>query len=152
MAVKKPKQQKVYELVDEIASRSLVLLREVRKTESGINVAFDATIHPKKITYEVDAEGNKIDIYEECDLPTIAVTPQQLMGLFAIQVTLKDGTVSYIGEVLSNFADQLIALNIGATQDDVITTQHIDISSVIHPITTPTPPTEPPAEEQPVQP
>ncbi len=143
MAVKKPKQQKVYELVDEIASRSLVLLREVRKNGNSINVEFDATIHPKKITYEVDAEGNKIDIYEEADLPGIAVTQQQLMGLFAIQVTLADGTVSYIGEVISNFADQLIALNIGATQDDVITTQHIDISSVIPPII---PPAEPPTQ------
>ena len=133
MAVKKPKQQKVYELVDEIASRSLVLLREVKKTTNGIEVNFDATINPKRITYEVDTEGNKLDIYEEQDLASIAVTQQQLMGLFSIQVTLADGTVSYVGEVLSNFADQLIALNLGTTEDDVITTQHIDISSIIAP-------------------
>jgi len=142
MAIQKEVQTVTYSLREEIASRVLLLTRTIK--EDPIRVEFGVTIHPSSIIYKVDAEGNKIGIYKTTLLKEFDVSDAQLMGLFGIQITLGDGTVSYIGEVLSNFADQLIASNLGST--DIITTQHIDISSVVPAVIEPLGP-PPPLQE-----
>lgn len=130
MSIQESLQTLTYALREEIASRVMLFTRTVE--DSPLCPAkYGATIHPFSITYELDAEGNKLGIYETKVLKEFDVTEAQLMGLFGIQVTLADGTVSYVGEVISNFADQLIAANLQSK--GTITTQHIDISSIIPP-------------------
>ena len=132
MAIQKPSQAVTYSLQQEYASRVLLLTREVADTHNGsVAVSFGATCYPSDITYEIDANGNKVGVYETNEtLPPITVSQEQLMTLFSIQVTLKDGTVSVIGEIIANFADQLIAKALNLTSDVVITTQPIDLSAV----------------------
>jgi hypothetical protein len=150
MAIQKPLQTKEYKLRDEIASRVMLINRDVVDNHDGTtSTNFSAIIYPKHITYELDANDNKTGIYEEKDLAPVTITPTELYGLFTIPVTLDDGTKSYFGEILSNFADQLIGINIGKTEEDIITTQHIDISSIISPVAPVVPPVEPPPVEPP---
>ena len=146
MAIQKPDQIMTYTLREEIASRVMLLTRTVVDNHDGtISTIYGAVIHPLSITYEVDNGGNKTGIYEDKIMSEFQVPTERLMQLFSTRVTLVDGTVSYIGEVLSNFADQLIAEVIGASKEDVITTQHIDIAAVA-PETAPT--VEPEAPSQ----
>lgn len=127
MGIEKQTQVLQYSLKEEIASRSMVITRTV--TSNPINVTFSAIIYPHSTTYELDADNKKVDIYEEKDLGPIFLSPDQVMSLFTIPVTLKDGTQSYIGEVIANFADQIIANHVGMEASDVINTQNIDIAA-----------------------
>lgn len=130
MAIQKPTQTHQYELQEEIASRVLLLNRDVVDNGNGsVSTVFGATVYPKSITYELDAQGNKTGIYESNELGAVSISFEELMSLFAIQVTLKDGTVSAIGEVLSSFIDQILASKLGLVQDITITTQPIDIAA-----------------------
>jgi hypothetical protein len=46
-----------------------------------------------------------------------------------MKVTLADGTVSYLGEILSNFTDQMIAATI--PDSGIIDTQNINIAAIL---------------------
>ena len=52
------------------------------------------------------------------------------LAAVSAQVTLDDGTVSCVGEVLASFADQLTAQVLNPPASDTITTQHIDMGLV----------------------
>ena len=130
MAIQQPVVPITYTLQNEVASRVILLTRDVVDNVNGsVSTNFGCTIHPKSITYEVDTNQNKIGIYDFLDLAAINVTQDQLMSLFGMRVTPADGTVSYVGELLSNFADQIISAQVPDLGN--ITTQHIDIQAVL---------------------
>ena len=130
MAIQQPIQTQTFNLQNEVASKLIMLTREVRDNNNGtVSVSFGGAIHPRSITYELDADGNKTGIYESYDIDGIVIDESQLMQLFGIKVTLADGTVSYIGEVISNFTDQIICQRV--PDPGTITTQNIDISAVL---------------------
>ena len=129
MAIQQPVQPITYNLQNEVASKVIRLTRDVSDQGGSVLDTFGCIIQPKSITYEVDANNNKIGIYDSFDYPNITVSENQLMSLFGIKVTLADGTVSYIGEVLSNFADQIIATQV--PDSGTITTQNINIQAVL---------------------
>ena len=94
MAIQNPIQTHTFNLQTEIASRVILLTRDVLDNQNGsIATNFGGAIHPKSITYELDEEGNKTSIYESADLGVIEISQSQLMQLFGIKVTLADGTV-----------------------------------------------------------
>ena len=62
-------------------------------------------------------------------MPSIDVPLAQLGELFSIKMTLADGTVTTLEEVLGNFADQII--NANQTTPGTITTQNINITNVL---------------------
>jgi len=129
MAIQQPISVKQYNLQNEVASRVILLTRDVVDNNGTVDTVFGCTIHPKSITYEVDANGVKMNIYESSEVDSIIVSQEQLMSLFGIKVTLANGTVSYIGEILSNFADQIISTSIPDL--GTITTQNINIQAVL---------------------
>ena len=138
MAIQQPIKTQTFKLQDEVASRVILLTRDVIDNQNGsVTINFGGAIHPKSITYELDTEDNKIGIYESADLDGIVISSEQLMQLFGIKVTLADGTVSYIGEVISNFTDQIISARV--PDPGTITTQNIDINAVLTAQTVPEP-------------
>lgn len=132
MAIEKLTRTKQYVLKPEIASRVMLFFRHVVDNGDGtISKTYTAVIHPKKIEYELNELNEQIGIYEESNLPEFEVSHEQLMTLFTVPVTLTDGTQTYVGEIISNFADQLIAKKIGLEETDSITTQHIDLTEIL---------------------
>lgn len=130
MAIQQPKVTTSYDLQEEVASRVIRLTRDVvDNKDKTITTNFGSVIHPHWINYELDTDGNRTGIYEEKDLDTIDVPSDKLMQLFGIRVTFADGTISYVGEVLSNFVDQIISDTIPDPGN--ITTQHLDISAIL---------------------
>ena len=73
--------------------------------------------------------NNKIAIYDSKDIPSIDVPVTQLGELFSIKMTLADGTITTLEEILGNFADQII--NENQTTPGTITTQNINITNVL---------------------
>ena len=130
MAIKQPAIPANYTLQTEVASRMILLSRDVVDNGSGaVLTTFGCDIIPRSTTYELDAEGKEVGVYDSADLDRITVPQNQMMELFGIRVTLADGTVSYVGEVLSNFADQIIAGN--GCGSGTITTQEINIPAIL---------------------
>ena len=131
MAIQHPTQLLNTTLLPEYSSRSVVLTRNVVDHGDGtVSTVFGAIIYPTLITYEVDDTGKEIAVYDRNEtLEPIGLSSDQLMSLFGMKVTLADGTVSYLGEVLSNFTDQMIANALQNT--GTISTQHIDIAAVL---------------------
>ena len=80
MAIQNPIQTHTFNLQTEIASRVILLTRDVLDNQNGsIATNFGGAIHPKSITYELDEEGNKTSIYESADLGVIEISQSQLM-------------------------------------------------------------------------
>lgn len=132
MSIEKQTLTKQFVIKPEIASRVMLFFRNIKDNGDGtVSKTFSAVIHPKKIMYELNELNEPTAIYEEENLPEFEVSHEQLMKLFTIPVTLTDGTQTYVGEVISNFADQLIAKQIGLDPTDSITTQHIDLTGVL---------------------
>ena len=131
MAIQQPTQLLNTTLLPEYSSRSVFLTRNVVYHGDGtVRTVFGAIIYPTLITYEVDDTGKEIAVYDRNEtLEPIGLSSDQLMSLFGMKVTLADGTVSYLGEVLSNFTDQMIANALQNT--GTISTQHIDIAAVL---------------------
>jgi len=134
MAIKKVATTLSYQTQKEIASRVMLFTRTVREIaptieapEPSVAVDFGAIIHPIAITYELDETSKKVGIYESEILKEFEVSQARLMALFMIEVTLKDGTPSTVGSIISNFADQLIHEQVGIDPTDEVTTQHINM-------------------------
>ena len=145
MAIQQPTQALTTTLLPEYSSRSIVITRAVTDNGNGIvTTTFAAIIYPSKITYEVDSNNNPIAVYDRDEtLQPIGLSPDQLMQLFGIKVTLADGTASYLGEVISNFTDQMINNSLGNV--GTINTQNIDIAAVLAAQNPPPPvPSDPP--------
>lgn len=114
----------------ELASRVILLTRDVVDNGNGsVSETFGCISYPKLIEYTVDANGNKTGIYDESDPQPVTIPLVQLMQLYEIQATLADGTVIYIGDLISNFTDQLIAA--AYPNSGTITTPMINIANVL---------------------
>ena len=129
MAIQEPLQSVVVKLLPETASRVISIKRTVIDNgDKTISVFEGATIHATLTTYEVDSNNNPTAIYDSVDFPSFDLADAQMVAIFGIQVTLADGTVSSIGEVISNATDQIIAAQFGLENCGEITTQHINLA------------------------
>jgi hypothetical protein len=99
-------------LQTEIASRNMHLTRDITDDGLGqvgsVQTVLGTAMFPKITTYEVDSQGNKLAIYETQDLDAVTISQDSMMQLYAIRATLADGTVAYLGDIISNVADQLL--------------------------------------------
>ena len=130
MAVQLPTLTQSFTILPETASRTILITRDVVDNGNGtVSVNYGGSITPKYIEYELDSNNNKIAIYDSKDIPSIDVPLTQLDELFSIKMTLADGTVTSLEEVLGNFADQII--NTNQTTPGIITTQNINITNVL---------------------
>jgi len=130
MAIQQVATPITYTLQQETASRVMLINRDVVDNLNGsVSVNFGASIIPQSTTYELDVNNNKVGVYTTKQLNQLTLTQTQLMELFGIQVTLADGTIIALGELLSNFADQIIAQS--ASIEGTITTQHVNIANVL---------------------
>jgi hypothetical protein len=127
MAIQQALQTVSKTLLPEYTSRVILLTRDVVDDGAGkVTTNFGATVHPVAITYSVDASGNPTAVDSRTDYSAFDVDAVQLAKLFDMAVTLADGTVSTIGEVLSNFTDQIIVAKMGI--EGTITTKHVNIT------------------------
>ncbi len=130
MAIQQEPQIQVLTTQTEVASSNINLSRDVVDNENGtVSEIFGCKITPAVIVYTVDTNNTRTGIQSNTKVADIFVSPEQLNQLFGIQITLADGTKSVIGEVMSSFADQLIALQ--GNFVGTITTQAIDIQALI---------------------
>ena len=131
MAIQSAVQTKTVSLRSDYSSKSVILTRNVVDNGDGtVTTTFGAIICPTLITYNVDSNNNPTGIFKQQEtVSAINVDPTQLMGLFGMKVTLADGTVSYLGEILSNFTDQMIAAAI--PDSGIIDTQNINIAAIL---------------------
>ena len=130
MAVQLPTLTQSFTILPETASRTILITRDVVDNGNGtIIINYGGSITPKYIEYEIDANNNKTAIYDSKDISSIDVPLAQLGELFSIKMTLADGTVTTLEEILGNFADQII--NANQTTPGTITTQNINITNVL---------------------
>ncbi len=130
MAILQPAVPTTYTLQTEVASRVMHMTRDVIDNGNGsVSVNFGARIFPQQITYELDSNNNKIGIYDSTPLADFSLSFNDLMSLFGIRCTLADGTIILLGELLSNFADQIIQNQTGFT--GTIDTQSVNIDAVL---------------------
>jgi hypothetical protein len=110
MAIENAPEQIALNLKKEVAATSVVLGRLVQKNpETGaIEVIYPVTINYGFVTYELDAEGNKTDVYGAGDMGSFRLPPEELQALWMIPVTLEDGTQTVLAEVIANATDAAI--------------------------------------------
>jgi hypothetical protein len=132
MSILQPATPVSYSLLPEVASRIPRLTREVTDNGAGtVTEVLGATVLPKMITYKVDPDsGLRTAIVEAVDLPEIQIPQEQMLQLYGIQCTLADGTTFYLGDIVSNFIDQIIATACGHPVA-AITTPAVNIPAVL---------------------
>lgn len=110
MSIDKPIVETTLRLKEEIASKNTMLMREIQRNPSTgfLEATFPIQIFAESITYELDAAGNKIDIYDRKPGRAINLTEEEIMGIWATAVTLDDGTKTYLGQLISDKLDALI--------------------------------------------
>ena len=130
MAIQQSPTPITYTLQTEIASRVMHMTRDVIDNGNGsVSINFGARIFPQSTTYELDSNNNKTGIYSATPLADFDLSMTDLMSLFGIRCTLADGTIILLGELLSNFADQIIQQQTGFA--GTISTQSVNISAVL---------------------
>lgn len=113
MAIQQPTQVLSTTLLPELSSRVVLLTRtEIDNGNGSCSVKFGATVHPVLTTFEVDVDSKPTAIYETKNFDAFDMSDEQFDILFGLRVTLADGTVSTMGEVISNLTDQFIAQNV----------------------------------------
>lgn len=115
MAIEKPVREITVILKEELASKETRLSRMVYKNpETGfMTTTFPVTIWAESITYELDPAGNKLDIYDRTDMGTLTLTDEEIMMLWAEQVTLSDGSTVYLGNLLADKIDAVLRQKFG---------------------------------------
>jgi hypothetical protein len=112
MAVTRPVQQLSLQLKEEITSRRTSLMRMVHKdpVTGFFQAEFPVQIQPESITYEVDVDGNKTDIYEQKDLEVINLTFEEASALWTKVIRKEDGSEVQLGAFLSDEIDAILAV------------------------------------------
>lgn len=110
MAVNKPIQQVTLRLKEEIASVETRLIRFVqRNPDTGfIEPKYPIKIFMESITYVLDENDNKIDIYDQQSLGDINLSPDEIMSLWLTPVTI-GGVENVLGNVIADKIDAIIA-------------------------------------------
>jgi len=104
-------------LLTEVASSNISLGRSLVRNESGIlEAAFPVAIRWNEITYELDAQGHKTDVYEIKNHGDLELTPLEIYGLYTEQITLQDGTVTTMGDHLAKRTDEILKSKLGLVE------------------------------------
>lgn len=114
MAINDPIQTVTLRLKREVTSRNTKLMRTiVQDASTGYYTAqYPIEIDIEAVTYELDANDNKIDIYDHQFLGNVSLTAEEIGALWLTPVTLQDGTATVLGELLAAKIDQLIAVKL----------------------------------------
>ena len=97
-------------LSEEITSRDTRLMRLMtRNAQTGfLEPQYPIQITAESNTYELDANDNKLDLYDHRELGTISLTAPEIYALWTELVTLKDGTTHMLGNVLADKIDAIL--------------------------------------------
>lgn len=114
MAINEPIQEVTLRLKKETTSKNTKLKRIViQNQETGFySAVFPIEIDAESITYILDAEDNKIDIYEHQELGNMSLEPTEIYGLWTTAITLADGTPTTLGDLLAAKIDEIILARI----------------------------------------
>lgn len=114
MAINEPIKEISLRLKKEITSKNTKLKRIVSKNEATgyYEPQYPIEIDIEAITYELDANDNKIDIYEYQELGNVSLSGEEILSLWMEPITLADGTATVLGEVLATKIDQIIQAKI----------------------------------------
>jgi len=115
MAIEKPIQEITFKLKEEIASKETKMFRIIQldKDTNTILSSYPISIWAESITYEVDDDGNKVDIYDREDMGVVTLSTEDVQGLWAEEVTLSDGTKAYLGNVIADKIDSILRVKLG---------------------------------------
>jgi len=115
MAIPVKREMKTYSLLDEVASTDIMIKRSVSKSSEAPEVVtnFEINIRYDTVVYELDAEDKRVDIYEIKDPGAITLKPMEIYGLFSEPVTLQDGTVIGLGDLIAKRTDSLLKAHLG---------------------------------------
>lgn len=96
-------------LITETASTNISLGRVIETTPEGtLQVAYPVNIFYNDVVYETDEQGNKLSVYEKKNEGAYQLSQLQAYQLFTTQVTLQDGTATYLGELIANLTDDIL--------------------------------------------
>ena len=104
-------------LLTEVASSGITLGRSLVKNESGfLEAVFPVSIRWDEVTYELDAQGNKIDIYENKSNGSVELEPAEIYALYTEAILLGDGTETTMGEHLAKRTDAILKAKLGLVE------------------------------------
>ena len=115
MAINGPVEEIALRLKKETTSKETKLKRiVVQDSETGFYKAlFPVEIDIESITYVLDADNNKIGVYEQQPLGNESLTEAEIISLWSEPIALVDSTTTTIGEWISNKIDSIIAAKLG---------------------------------------
>lgn len=111
MSLDEPIKEVTLRLKKETTARETKLKRFVEKNpETGfIEAKYPIEIDMESITYELDANDNKVDIYEIQLHGNISLEPAEIMSLWTEPIILSNGTTAMLGNVIADKIDAIIA-------------------------------------------
>jgi hypothetical protein len=111
MAIEKQIETKNLRIKEEITSVETRLGRTIYKNpKTGFYEAlYPIEILMESITYELDENNNKIDIYDRKSLGNTLLTAEEIMFLWYQNVTLDDGSKHVLGNLIADKIDAIIA-------------------------------------------
>jgi hypothetical protein len=109
--IPKPNETVTHNLQTELTARTTFLRRVVSKDPATgfYSAEYPIEIDSEEIAYEVDAAGNRIDIYNRKLKGNFTLDPSEVMALWGEVVTLQDGTHVALGELVAGKIDAILA-------------------------------------------
>jgi hypothetical protein len=96
-------------ILTERAANVISFYRQVFQMGEVVQIAFNVNITHSENQYLIDENNVKTKVIEQGrNQGSLNLTPEQVMTLFSTQVTLADGTVTSLGELIADRADELI--------------------------------------------
>jgi hypothetical protein len=116
MAITRPVREVSLKLLTEYTSRNTILGRFVqRNPDTGfIESKYPVTVHAEQTTYEIDQDGNKLDIYEQFEIGQFELTAPEIMTLWTTPVTTQEGDTVMLGNLIADKIDAIIDARIAA--------------------------------------
>lgn len=96
-------------ILSERAASIISFYRQVHQMGEVVQTSFMVNITHSVSQYLIDENNVKIRVIDQGqNQESLNLTPEQVMTLFSTQVTLADGTVTSLGELIADRADELI--------------------------------------------
>lgn len=111
MAIRpKPTETITIALETELTARTTFLRRIVQQDpDTGFyGAVYPIEVDSEEITYQVDADGNRVDIYDRRLMGNFTLDPAEVYALWAEVVTLQDGSQVALGELIAGKIDAIL--------------------------------------------
>lgn len=109
--VPKPAETVTLTLETELTARTTFLRRVVAQDPgTGFWIAhYPIEVDSEEITYRVDDQGNKLDIYDCKLMGNFTLEPSEVAALWGEVVTLQEGSQLTLGELIAGKIDAILA-------------------------------------------